>query len=53
MQKEAAYRIEADDYGSLSEDDLNDTNLEKIMQLDELDDDEKELRASAVRQDAL
>ncbi len=53
LQKEAADRIEADDYGSLSEDDLNDTNLEKIMQLDELDDDEKELRASAVRQDAL
>lgn len=53
LQKEAADRLDVDDFGSLSEDDDNDVNLEKIMHVDELDEDEIELRASAVRQDAL
>lgn len=53
LQKEAAERLDEDDYGSLSEDDEDDADLGKIMQLDDLDEEEKELRASAVRQDAL
>eukprot|EP00889_Picochlorum_renovo_P004576 jgi/Picre1/31606/NNA_006958.t1 len=56
LQKEAASRLQTEDYGEISseeeegsEDDLGDN----VMQMDELDDDAKDLRAAAVRQDAL
>lgn len=53
LQKEAANRLDEDDYGSISEDDADDVDLGKIVHVGDLDEDEKELRASAVRQDAL
>ncbi|KAI8101739.1 hypothetical protein M9434_006806 [Picochlorum sp. BPE23] len=56
LQKEAASRLQTEDYGEISseeeegsEDDLGDN----VMQMEELDDDAKDLRAAAVRQDAL
>ena len=56
LQKEAAAQLDDEDYGSLSEDDddSDDGNdLGKIVDMDELDEDTKDLREAAVRQDAL